>query len=104
MCRDASAPAPGLVRRARSALRPNRSLHLTWPAPALLEVRSSLTRAGQVSLLFGDRRRRRDSAVTTAGFFTTGFEDHASWHRSCVASKQLDWRSEPPPSGGNYLP
>src|SRR5262249_25451783 len=28
------------------------------------------------------------AAVTAAGFFTTGFENHGSWHRTCVASKQ----------------
>ena len=28
------------------------------------------------------------AAVTAAGFFTTGFEDRGSWHRTCVASKQ----------------
>lgn len=28
------------------------------------------------------------AAVTAAGFFTNGFEDHGTWHRTCVASKQ----------------
>jgi hypothetical protein len=28
------------------------------------------------------------AAVTAAGCFTTGFEDHGSWHRTCVASKR----------------
>jgi hypothetical protein len=28
------------------------------------------------------------TAVTAAGFFTTGLEDHGSWHRTCVASKK----------------
>ena len=27
-------------------------------------------------------------AVTAAGFFTNGFEDHGTWHRTCVCSKQ----------------
>jgi hypothetical protein len=29
------------------------------------------------------------SAVTAAGFFTTGFEDHGTWHRTCIGSKRL---------------
>jgi len=30
-----------------------------------------------------------EAAVTAAGFFTTGFEDHGNWHRTCVASKRF---------------
>jgi hypothetical protein len=29
-----------------------------------------------------------EAAVTATGFFTTGFEDHGSWHRTCIASKR----------------
>lgn len=28
------------------------------------------------------------AAMTAAGFFTTGLEDHGSWHRTCIASKR----------------
>jgi len=27
-------------------------------------------------------------AIAAAGFFTSGFEDHGTWHRTCVASKK----------------
>lgn len=27
-------------------------------------------------------------AVTAAGFFTNGVEDHGTWHRTCVCSKK----------------
>ena len=44
-----------------SRQRPNPPLHLTRPASRLLETHSSPMRAGQVSLMFGHRRRNGDA-------------------------------------------